>query len=85
MHVPKLFLSKTTPRYIYTADLFGEELTKVYTTTTKEIYGIVLDDADSKMWWIENKGVANGLFNSAFDGGESNFIAYLEGGYAVAF
>ena len=52
----------------------------MYETTTKEIYGIVLDDADDKMWWIENKGVANGLFNSAFDGGESNFIAYLEGG-----
>jgi len=70
--------------YIYTADLFGEELTKVYETTTKDIYGIVLDDADSKMWWIENKGVANGLFNSDFDGGESNFIAYLEGAYWIA-
>mmetsp|Transcript_6116 Transcript_6116/g.14995 ORF Transcript_6116/g.14995 Transcript_6116/m.14995 type:complete len:555 (+) Transcript_6116:114-1778(+) len=70
--------------YIYQGDLFGASLEKIYTSDSKDLYGIVLDDANSKMWWIENKGVANGLYNAGFDAGESNFIAYLEGAYWVA-
>lgn len=37
------------------------------------------------MWWIENRGVANGLYNAMLeDTPESSFVAYLQESYWLA-
>ena len=48
--------------YIIYADLYGTDLTQLYKSDSKAIYGVVLDAENDMMWWIENKGVANGAF-----------------------
>ena len=74
-----------TEGFIYQANLFGGLLEKVYTTTTLDIFGIILDSESSMMWWIEHRGVANGVYNAMLeDTPEATYVTYLEESYWLA-
>jgi len=64
--------------YIVSSNLFGGEFEILYTTTSKAIYGIVQDPETAQIWWVENRGVANGLYSAMDDGSEQMFVSYLE-------
>jgi len=74
-----------TEGFIYQANLFGGLLEKVYTTTTLDIFGLILDPESSMMWWIENRGVANGIYNAILeDTPESTYVTYLSESFWLA-
>jgi len=74
-----------TEGFIYQANLFGGLLEKVYTTTTLDIFGLILDAESSMMWWIEHRGVANGVYNAMLeDTPEATYVTYLEESYWLA-
>jgi len=74
-----------TEGFIYQANLFGGLLEKVYTTSTLDIFGIILDAQSSMMWWIEHRGVANGIYNAMLeDTPEATYVTYLAESYWIA-
>lgn len=71
--------------YIYSSTLGGGDLTKHYTSSSKAVYGIVYDKEHAMLWWVENKGVANGIYacrESAFN--DVTFVKYFEQSYWLA-
>lgn len=70
--------------YIVQANLFGGKIEVVYTSTSKALYGIIVDTTYSMMWWLENRGIANGLYCSFFSGSDQSFVAYLENAYWIS-
>jgi len=75
-----LFFTATDDLYGYigSSNLFGGDFEILYTTTSKAIFGIVQDPETAQIWWVENRGVANGLYSAMDDGSEQMFVSYLE-------
>ena len=72
--------------YIMYADLFGKDTYALYQSDSKALYGIVIDAENDMMWWIENKGVANGLYSGPLwtDDFSATYVTYLEEAYWIA-
>lgn len=72
--------------YIIYADLYGTDLTTLYSSDSKAIYGIVLDAESDMMWWIEDKGVANGIYSGPVwtDDFSATYVTYLENAKWIA-
>lgn len=70
--------------YIVQANLFGGKMEVVYTSTSKAIYGIVMDTTYEMLWWLEDRGVANGLYCSMFSGSDQSYVTYLQNSYWIA-
>lgn len=52
--------------YIMQIDLSGSTSRTIYTSSAQDIYGIAIDVDESSMWWIEDRGIANGLYSSKY-------------------
>merc|ERR1711907_418986 len=70
--------------YIVQANLFGGKMEVVYTSTSKAVYGIVMDTTYEMLWWLEDRGVANGLYCSMFSGSDQSYVTYLQNSYWIA-
>jgi len=72
--------------YIMYADLFGSDVYALYQSDSKDMFGIVVDAENDMMWWIENKGVANGLYSGPLwtDDFSATYVTYLEEAYWLA-
>lgn len=70
--------------YIVQANLFGGKMEVVYTSTSKAVYGIVMDTTYEMLWWLEDRGVANGLYCSMFSGSDQSYVSYLQNSYWIA-
>jgi len=70
--------------YIVQANLFGGKMEVVYTSTSKALYGIVMDTTYEMLWWLEDRGVANGLYCSMFSGNDQSYVSYLQNSYWIA-
>merc|ERR1711988_328600 len=73
-----------TKGYMAQANLFGGLFEIIYTTTSKAIFGLVMDTVESTVYWMENRGVANGLYSMDLSGKEQQYITYLEQTYWLA-
>merc|ERR1711988_256087 len=72
--------------YIMYADLFGSDFYALYQSDSKALYGIVVDAENDMMWWIENKGVANGIYSGPLwtDDFSATYVTYLDEAYWLA-
>merc|ERR1711912_43215 len=50
----------------------------------KAVYGIVMDTTYEMLWWLEDRGVANGLYCSMFSGSDQSYVTYLQNSYWIA-
>merc|ERR1711988_801664 len=64
--------------YIAQANLFGGLFEVVYQSTSKALYGIVIDTEVNAMYWIEDRGVANGMYSATLAGDDQSFVNYQE-------
>lgn len=69
--------------YIYQAEMFSENREAVYKTTSLDLHGIYVDELNEEMYWVENHGVANGLWSSDWDGENAMYVTYLKDSYWV--
>mmetsp|Transcript_6119 Transcript_6119/g.15013 ORF Transcript_6119/g.15013 Transcript_6119/m.15013 type:complete len:633 (+) Transcript_6119:107-2005(+) len=76
----------STYGYIMYADLFGSDVYALYQSDSRDMFGIVVDAENDMMWWIENKGVANGLYSGPLwtDDFSATYVTYLEEAYWLA-
>merc|ERR1719231_877388 len=73
-----------TDGYIAQANLFGGLFEVVYQSTSKAMYGLVIDTEANSMYWIEDRGVANGMYSATLAGDDQSFVNYQENSFWLA-